>query len=439
MKKHQNIDQLFQEKLKDLEASPNPQVWNEIASKLKQKKHHVFPVWWMTGGIAAVLILSLFIYPFISTSTITTPVKQKPILIVQPTINKIDTLQKNNVPSPKIEIVSNEKNTIIPLKKNKKTVLNSSNENGLDVSKIAMNLEKEKSTFTNPQKKKKIINKDFDTKSINNTKDSILKDSLILKTKKRDFITELTEKASKKKKEKKKKRWSIAPTFSVISSNSFSNSSSIDANLIPNKPEGKSNYSYGVKIAYQLNEKWTLQSGLHHQKLDYSTKNLTIATNISGNNFMNVDYATTSSNFSISSSKTLNDALLFNGANLLTNKATLIQTYGYIEVPIEATYRFINTQKMSFHFISGISTLFLKENKIEILSSTFSETLGKANNLNSFNISTNLGFDFNYSLHQKLKLTINPMIKVPLKTFSKNSNGFKPYLIGVYTGIKYHF
>jgi hypothetical protein len=30
-------------------------------------------------------------------------------------------------------------------------------------------------------------------------------------------------------------------------------------------------------------------------------------------------------------------------------------------------------------------------------------------------------------------------LKTQLRTFSENSNGFKPYFIGIYTGINYQF
>nr|BFF39416.1 hypothetical protein BACY1_12210 [Tenacibaculum mesophilum] len=60
-----NIDRLFQEKLKDLEVTPNENVWNAIEEKLqKKKKQRVFPIWWFSGGVAAMLVLGFLFYPF---------------------------------------------------------------------------------------------------------------------------------------------------------------------------------------------------------------------------------------------------------------------------------------------------------------------------------------------------------------------------------------
>ena len=59
-----NLDKLFQEQLKNLEATPNKKVWNNIESKLKKKKRAVLPFWWFSGGVAALLLLGLFLFPF---------------------------------------------------------------------------------------------------------------------------------------------------------------------------------------------------------------------------------------------------------------------------------------------------------------------------------------------------------------------------------------
>lgn len=57
MMEDKNIDRLFQEGLKDLEVTPNDSVWNGIESKLKKKKkNRLLPIWWFSGGVAAILV-----------------------------------------------------------------------------------------------------------------------------------------------------------------------------------------------------------------------------------------------------------------------------------------------------------------------------------------------------------------------------------------------
>ena len=54
---NKNIDQLFQEKLKNLETTPNKKVWKEIESKITKKKRKIYPFWWFSSGVAALLII----------------------------------------------------------------------------------------------------------------------------------------------------------------------------------------------------------------------------------------------------------------------------------------------------------------------------------------------------------------------------------------------
>jgi len=59
-KKH--IDRLFQEKLKDFEATPSHAVWENISAELQaeEKDRKVIPLWLKLSAIAAVLLLLLY-------------------------------------------------------------------------------------------------------------------------------------------------------------------------------------------------------------------------------------------------------------------------------------------------------------------------------------------------------------------------------------------
>ena len=59
MRNSKNIDRLFQEKFKDFEASPPPELWENIETKLKgkNKRRKILPIWWKTASVAAILVL----------------------------------------------------------------------------------------------------------------------------------------------------------------------------------------------------------------------------------------------------------------------------------------------------------------------------------------------------------------------------------------------
>ena len=65
-KKH--IDRIFQEKLKDFEVSPNPELWAKIQNNIKledDQPKKVFPIWLRLASIAAVLAVLLTVGYFV--------------------------------------------------------------------------------------------------------------------------------------------------------------------------------------------------------------------------------------------------------------------------------------------------------------------------------------------------------------------------------------
>lgn len=64
MKDKKNIERLFQETFKDFEETPREQVWENIQSKLDNKKRDrkIIPIWFWYAGVAALLLLFFGIF-----------------------------------------------------------------------------------------------------------------------------------------------------------------------------------------------------------------------------------------------------------------------------------------------------------------------------------------------------------------------------------------
>lgn len=428
-----NIDRVFQEKLKDLEINPKVNVWIGIEKKLKKKKkNHVFHLGWFLGKIAALLILSLVLYPskkstkdvnntdvniIVESSDSNTDKKKTKMLVVQEETKKKKTLE-----------VKPNKNEILTAKHVVKTSKVKLQEKNID--NKATRIIKENLLASNN------IIKENSTEKLENSLLFIKKknDTIYLVEKlKKDFL-EVVNGEEDINENEKRKVWSVSSSLAVLNSNSFSKSSPIDASL-SNSTIGVTSYSYGIEIAYQLNKKWTLQSGVHLLEIGYSNKN--VAVNPVKSSSANIAFST-------GESYTLND-ISTTGFNLNSISISsgsldgeLNQSYGYIEVPIEIKYSVIEGKKLKAQLVAGFSSLFLNKNKVDLKTTTFS-TSGEANNLNNINFSGNIGVDLSYKLSKKWSLNINPMLKTQINTFKNNSNSFKPYFLGVYTGINYQF
>lgn len=463
---NKNIDRLFQEQLKNLEATPNKKVWNNIESKLTKKKRRILPFWWFSGGIAALLILGLLVFPFSKydnsiqnkTNIIITETPENKTNIDDNLKNNIDTiiLNKNNqqdilVAEQKLNVKSKKENQnnrklkstekIIVAKndtkktENKKELVSTKNA----MKKIFLADNSTNDVINSSKITSEIIDETFKKESeidVKNKKKQtdLLKEKVV--SKKTDLNDFINKKDSLKIKTSTKKQWTVAPLFAVLNSNSFTNTSPIDEGLA-NSTQGKNTFSYGVQVAYKINNKWTIQSGVHLQEMSYAnSKVAVVAANPSSSSsvaFSNGETfsfkGNTAENFDFSTSSL---------TNTVSSNGSLTQNYGYIEIPIEIKYNFSNNKKLETQLVAGFSSLFLNKNTINLSTNLFSKT-GKADNLNNLNFSGNLGFDVNYFFDKNWSLNLNPMFKAQLNTFSNNSNGFSPFNIGVYTGIKYTF
>lgn len=433
MNDNKHIDRLYQEKFKDFEVAPNPKIWNTIEASLQKKKRRVLPFWWLSGGAVATLLIGLFLFPFSS--------DEKPIQIKNNSviITKSNTkLEEKTVEQPKKTLPKS-------VKKHKKNHFTQERIAKQEKQKVNKNIQKKSTVFSSSNAiaekitTKKTNSKNSNEKDVNNKElpkkqkteenKSIKKELL-----KKSLLAEVTNKKEENK-TKNVKKWSVTPTFAVLTSNSFSNNSAIDASLNNNTVSGKNTYSYGVKIAYQFTKKWAIQSGIHLQEMQFNTADVPAHSG--------VILATSLENISSLNEQPLsldtNGGTDFNSGLGKNFNVNINQSIGYIEFPVELSYTFINSKKLNTRVLTGFSTLFLNKNEITAATKNSSQVIGEANNLNTVNFSGNVGLDVNYQLSKKFIFNVNPMFKTQLHTFSKNANGFKPYTIGIYTGIRYNF
>lgn len=445
-----NLDKLFQEQLNNLDATPSEKVWNNIESKLKKKKRRIVPVWWFASGIAAMLVLGMLIFPFSNDEN--NFVESDSVIITTESSsskkeNKLETIYKTKIDSV-INIKKSEDKILVADKKVNLKPLK--NKNKIDD-------KKELVSAKNAMKKIFIANNSFH-ETIDYSKDNehvISKDETIFSTEKekikKNEITNVQKKSIPIKvdfnifvKNKDsvflpktlKNKWSIAPVFAVLNSNSFSNTSPVEKSL-SSSTKGKSSFSYGLQVGYKINKKWSIQSGIHLQEMSYANNQVTVTSSIS----KNASSVAFNSGGSFSFDEGLTQSSDFASNSLLKTASLngdLNQTYGYIEIPIEVKYNFLSANKFNTQIVAGFSSLFLNKNEVN-LNTQFLSKLGKATNLNTINFSGNLGFDFNYSLNRKWSLNLNPMFKAQLNTFSEKSNGFSPFNLGIYSGLKYTF
>ena len=290
----------------------------------------------------------------------------------------------------------------------------------------------------NSQKDTKNINTSsivFDTEAFEKQK----KDSTVVAAVEPNALEELLkEKEKQPVTEAKLNRWQITSNVAPIYFSSASNGSPIDAEFADNNKNYENNLSYGIGVNYALNKKWSVKGGVNKLTLGYNTNDIVYYASL-GQSARGIS---TSSYSARGSSIIIEDNVVTNILSFdnIQNKTPghINQKMGYIEVPVEVSYKLLD-RKFGIEIVGGMSTMFLNENSLSVVSNGMQASIGKAENLNDVSFTSNIGLGFKYKFWKSFEANIEPKFKYQLNTFSENAGGFKPYFIGLYSGINFNF
>ena len=472
MKEKKNIDRLFQEQLRDFEATPDNQVWLNIEAELKKdKKRRVIPLWLRYSGIAAAFLLGLFI---LNTNQMFNSKKENPIVLNSKNSSNKKQINPRNG-SNKVLIAGNSKenskhkkeiiitNFSKPVVKDEKEIkphnssnalgVNKKNQNNADVflpkDNLSINqpeLKSDNNRTLNPEKNgvensnslASTPNQTLEKKNLKENEESQKQPSINPESP--NELEEILKAKSTKKKavaSNSKNKWQITPNVAPVYLNANSGGSPIDEQLSDYEKKSDNSLSFGLGLRYAVNNKLAIRTGVNKVVLGYNTNNVLYSTGLTANNLKNIQYPSDNvvklvDQANYSSSPTFEKEIQ------KTNTGTLNQKMGYFELPMEVSYAVLD-KKFGINLIGGFSTLFLNENTISLVSPQSNIELGQAKNLNQVHFSTNVGLGFKYQILKSFQINLEPMVKYQLNTFSNNSGDFKPLFIGLYSGISYGF
>ncbi|WP_430908569.1 hypothetical protein [Maribacter sp. 2-571] len=244
-------------------------------------------------------------------------------------------------------------------------------------------------------------------------------------------------------------RWSAGPSIAPVFYSAFGEGSPVHSIFVPNSKSGETNLSYGLSVAYEINEKLSVRSGVHRVDYGYGTNDIEFTSSLEGSSngqIDNIDYSLNSRSLVVQSKagRTVQsvgdmptEALDINAPSAARD-GTMSQQFGYLEVPLELNYALMD-KKFGINLIGGFSSLFLVDNSVALTSGNETLEMGEANNVNNLNFSTNVGIGVNYNFNSSIRLNIEPMFKYQLNTFSTVDGTFQPFSVGVYSGLSFRF
>ncbi|MDB4028063.1 hypothetical protein N9459_02655 [Flavobacteriaceae bacterium] len=463
MKQKKNIDQLFNERFANHQADPASHVWDKIQARLeKDKKDRVIAIWWRTAGVAASLALIFSLAGLLDNTQSNSIVEQQPEVKNNSTPStKIDKAveinlrqdntrvaasnkaAQNQTITPKVEVNDNKtsKNEIIVLNKPKNAVVPAKN---LGVAVVKPN---------NPpviSENKEIINTEVVVPTGSSTIIAALENISPEGAEKQSIFDAIKEQEQLESKEAvanntnpQENLWEIAPNIAPVYYNTLSQGSSIDASFADNSQSGDLNISYGIGVRYALNDRLKIRSGISNVALSYSTGGIELGDGPVSLALKTIDYASEgvvviAQDLGTFSSQNQDGTFGDITPKSTNGEAFINQNISYYEVPLELSYTLFDSA-FGLDVIGGVSTLLLGNNEVSVTAGSYNEVLGSANNLSSLSFATNIGLGLHYKVSSKFRLNVEPMFKYQLNPYTDSSVSFKPYYLGVYTGLSFKF
>ena len=448
MKPTKPIERLFQENLKDFQASPSPKLWDSIEAQLynHHQRKRVLPLWWQVASVAAILALfvsiGLFYYnTSVSKNSANTFTFNKrsyttPLEINVPTYrfssvhDDLTSLENSIASRFDYEIKAEQRDNI--------------QTNARPTIRMVQTPVAPINPLANPQ----IFESNITPESVlllgNRTIASEQQHGNSLKKSIFDDVKDETP-FDFDKETKTISSWTIQPNVAPVFMSSLSGGNPIESGL-QGETSSNPNMSFGLNIAYAINKRIKVRTGINQVAMGYNTQDVVLSTTspaLRGETgyFKNAG---------------IEQVRLLSASEVARRPVTMTASYsrlntvnyssvgsvnhelGFLEIPLEVEYAIIN-RKLGIHLLGGASTYLVNNNEVFFLADGSSSSLGESENLNNFSFSANFGLGMDYKFSKRFSFNFEPKFLYQINTFQDNGSGFQPYFFGIYSGIQFKF
>jgi hypothetical protein len=433
-----NIDIVFRNGLRDFEALPPPEVWDNIKPFIKRKQRSYVLI--STAALIAIVFsLSLLAYRW--SREVTTGLDSNDMALTGEDASPV--------------IAPSAKKTL-PVAVNETNMGSTSSLfSGTDIPVFDESTVSEMNNAPIAFSSGKTVNIANDVenslhKPLMKVFNPVQKNSFEILTADQQYTPDITA-------TKSPERWSIAAMASPTYYSKFGIGSDDISKQMSSSEQSLISYSGGVALSYKINKRFTVQTGIYYSSIGQQIDGIQsfggfqpFSNSKGGHNF---EVLTTSGTIFTNNSDVFlqansggrvitaynNDVFDPRKASLQPLNNTLHQDFSYLELPVVLKYKIID-KAVAFNLIGGVSYNFLVNNNVYTMVDGGKYQIGTTKGLNSFTLSSSLGMGMEYSFTKNLSLNLEPTFRYYLNPFSGTEGStIHPYSFGLFSGISYKF
>jgi len=463
--KNNDADKLIQSKLENYSVSPPAHVWRQVQQQLENSKRKKRVLWYRFVA-AAVLISLAFIsgWYFSQSNSGGELVAGKTSAVDQ------TTGIKNQIETTLPQSRSNEKETSasVGISENDKVFAAKRLENKFAGTRVVAknniaenNVEREHYSFSTLKARIARLEKDrFPVKELKK-QPTRNKDVELLDFEKLIIDRNLQAMASQKS---ENGGWKLGMYLTPgYSSFKASHSDEYEQNMTYSGRNGNANVGGGLSVVYKTAKKLMLESGVYYAQNGQKSAN---TINIfSKNSDAEYAYGPGEITYFSNNVKLENGRMAMNStagviaitsnpkgaelsgefesmdgnSNLMVPGGEFSQVFEFMEIPVLVRYRVVDA-RLGVELMTGITTGFLVGNNAYIDNQYGLQKIGKTEDISAVNFSGTVGVGTSYSLGKNLSFALEPRFSYYFNSINNNPEvSFKPYKIGIYTGLTYEF
>jgi hypothetical protein len=471
-----NMDKIFREKLEGFSEEPPAFIWDNIQANLSGIRRKKRMAWYSWSAVAAMLLLAFIAGWYFNESS------DKAVPQVAET-EQVDPVEKNNsqeqiantaktgVQETKPEFLKNEvlfadgnRKEIMPQKPEENKIdseIETGNVSGMVVpdgneAVILVSLSiipsKETADIEWGEGEQNFIQKE---KIRNTSNEEIFSwEQRVIQGNAQHFSSEA----------KENRGWKLGMNVSPgYSSYSAKHGSVYSSNMTYKANDGNANLSGGISVQYKTGKRVSIESGVYYAQNGQQTGSspqffnnraeLDYAFAPADKNYFNTAVSLSGSRMAMNSTAGIIDFKgVPKGAEIAANLETagtygnslltsgeLAQVFDFVEIPLYLRFLLID-RKIDVELVGGVNAGLVVGNNAYIDNEFGLQNIGKTRDISPVNISGTVGLGLNYALGKNLSVAVEPRVNYYLNSINRNPEvDFRPYRVGVYTGLYYEF